>query len=238
VASVLQTDNPVIKLSEGDSTTISARSLQELRSSGKVLEIELPNGLVIRIDSADITENAASLNIYIDVRIAATATVVNTVQFPANSIIISPSAHGEFGLTKSFDISAEMLAEAGLNGNNVRLFHISTAGVVTEHERIRRNSDGSITISISHASRYVLAEDTPITTAVADDTPVNEAIPDSALPEVIPPAEPIAPAQPTLPSITSDTAGNNAILWIVIGLAAIAICSGAIIIIRRRKHKA
>jgi hypothetical protein len=57
-----------------------------------------------------------------------------------------------------------MLAEAGLNGNTVRLFHISTDSTVTEHDRIRRNNDGSVTISISSASRYVLSESTPQTT--------------------------------------------------------------------------
>jgi len=127
------------------------------------LEIELPNGIVIRIDPDLITDNVRSIDLNIGVTITQQATTVNNVLFPANAIILAPAASGEFGFTISFDISAEKLAEAGLNGQNVRLFYIATDGTVTELDRIRRNADGSVTISINRASRYVLSETAPQT---------------------------------------------------------------------------
>jgi len=236
VASVLQSESPFIKLSEGDSTTISASSLQEIRESGKVLEIELPNGLVIRIDGATITDNAVSLNIYVEITITDIATVVNDVQLPANSIIIAPSTHGEFGFTKSFDISAEKLAEAGLNGENVRLFHISADGTVTEQGSVRLNDDGSVTISISHASQYLLAEIAPVSLTAAGDTPIIDNIPDTPASDAASPAEPVSPAVQNISTPQSGN-GSNTILWILAGIAAAIICGIAIIAITRRRQR-
>jgi hypothetical protein len=157
----LEDDEPFIKIPEGSCTIISQDSLQAIKNSGKVLEVELPNGILIRIDPDLITDIARSIDLNIGLSFAEQETTVDGIQFPANSIIIAPSAHGEFGFTISFDISADMLAEAGLNVNNVRLFHISTDGTVTEHDGIVRNVDGSVTISISHASRWLLSVTAP-----------------------------------------------------------------------------
>jgi len=175
----LEQDRPFISIEYGQSTVISEYALHAIRDSGKVLEIELPNGIIISIDSDLITDSARSIDINIDFTITQPATNVNGVQFPANTIVLSPVASGEFGFTISFNISAEKLAEAGLNGNNVRLFHISTGGVVTEHNRLRRNDDGSVTISISSASRYVLSEVAP--EGFASTSPPTSGLPETGI---------------------------------------------------------
>ena len=161
ITDALEQDKPFIKLEDGDSTTISDDALKAIKDQDKVLEIELPNGIVIRIDPDTITDGARSIDLNIDFTITQQATDVNNVRFPANAIILTPVASGEFGFTISFDISADKLKEAGLNGENVRLFYVSSAGVVTELDRIRRNADGSVTISISRASQYVLSDTAP-----------------------------------------------------------------------------
>jgi hypothetical protein len=55
VRDALDDDKPRIELSEGDSTVISEDSLQAIKDSGKVLEIELPNGIVVRHDDGSVT---------------------------------------------------------------------------------------------------------------------------------------------------------------------------------------
>jgi len=161
ITDALEDDKPFIKLNEGDSTVISEEALKAIKGQDKALEIELTNGLVISIEPKNITDDAKSIDLKIDLTITEKATTVNNVLFPANAIVLAPAAHGEFGFTISFTLTAQMLAEAGLNGNNVRLYYVSTDGTVTEMDRIKRNSDGSVTISISHASQYVLSEVAP-----------------------------------------------------------------------------
>ena len=136
-------------------------SLHLIRDSGKVLEIELPNGLIISIDPKTITDYAVSINLDIGLTVTDTATTVSGVQIPLNSIILSPSARGDFGFSISIYISAQMLADAGLTSDNVRLFHVSSNGSVIELDNVIRNNDGSVTVIITHASWYVLSNTAP-----------------------------------------------------------------------------
>jgi len=161
--------------------------------------------------------------------IAGKATVVNDVKYPPNSIIIAPSAHGDFGFEISFTITDGMFADAGLNGNNARLFHISTDGTVTENDRVKRNSDGSAIISISHASVYILSEEEPIKEAPVSEVdlePVAPAVQDS-------PIQPI-----TTDNKTEDSSNNNTLLWILLSIAAAASISIIVILQLRRRQKA
>jgi hypothetical protein len=87
------------------------------------------------------------------------------VTVPANSIVINPNFYGEFGFDIQFMFTAEQLANAGINGNNIRLYHANHNGAVTEKERLRLNSDGSVNFTIGHASFYILSEETPIGSA-------------------------------------------------------------------------
>jgi hypothetical protein len=210
-----------------------------------MLRVELQNGLIISINPDSITENATSLDLNIDVTITERATIVNDIQFPPNSIIIAPSAHGEFGFTISFDISAEQLAEAGLNANDVRLFHISTDGVVTEAGTVRQNADGSVTLSISHASVYHLAEEAPTIAASIEETPVNEApvaeTPVVEAPDVEVPASETTNnqrlSQPVIPPIQTENSVDTYI-WIIIIALTVVLLGGAGFIILRAKRRA
>jgi hypothetical protein len=97
----------------------------------------------------------------IEVTITGSATTIAGARVPANSIVINPNFSGEFGFDLVFRFTAEQLAEAGLNGNNARLYHISGDGVVTDMGRVTRYTDGSISVTISSASQFVLAESAP-----------------------------------------------------------------------------
>jgi len=170
ITGALNDDNPSIKLEEGDPTTISEDELQAIRDSGKTIEIELPNGVVVSIDPDTITDGARAIDLNIGVIITSQATTVNNTVVPANSIVLAPPTHGEFGFVLNIHITAQLLADAGLNGANVRFFYISSTGVVTEQSRITRNADGSVTISIDRASQYVLSSTPPVRTGGAPQT--------------------------------------------------------------------
>jgi hypothetical protein len=179
ISDVLESGDTLV-LEEGDSTVISEEALQLIRDSDTVLEIELPSGRRVRINPETITDDAVSIDLNVDVIITSQATdipvVTDTgtreVRIPANSIVINPATHGNFGFTLEIDISAEELRELGLRGDNVRLFYVGDDGSVQEMGRIRRNADGSITILIDSASRYVLAERAPRIAAIISRLPV------------------------------------------------------------------
>ena len=155
----LQDDNPYITLTEDTGSVITEHALDLIKDSEKVVEIELESGLVITIDPETITDNAQAIDLNIDIEITSTGNQIEGI--PANSIVISPAASGEFGFEIGFTISASELQEAGLRGNSARLWHIKD-GVVTEEGKITRNQDGSVTIGISRASYYVLSRNHPI----------------------------------------------------------------------------
>ena len=242
IIDALESARPSIQISAGELAILSRESIQLLRESGKILEIELPNGLVIRIDSSSITSFVTALNINIDVEITGQETIVHDVLFPANSIVIAPSAHGEFGLAISFDISAKQLADAGLDASNIRLFHINIEGVVTEAGIVRLNDDGSVTITISHASLYLLSEEEPILVAPIIDTAIDDApaledpIVEAAVSETAA-SEPVAarPVAAAVPPPAPEESGFN--LWIIIIAGAAVVLVGVVLIILRGKRK-
>jgi hypothetical protein len=220
----------VIMLDQGSSTVISEDALQAIKESGSVLQIALPNGIVVSIDSASITDGAVATDLNITLEVAQPGLKVGAVEFPDNSYIIMPSTHGDFGFELSFDISAEKLAEAGLMNVNVRLFHVSEFDEVTDYGPLAKNDDGSVTITISHASRWILADDTPIMEIppVIDDFPVEDPI--------IDPAPPIDVAPPALPDMPRSSLFDSTLMMglMIGGAVAIALGGVAFILLRRR----
>jgi hypothetical protein len=99
---------------------------------------------------------------------------IEGIILPANSIVITFDTHGEFGFDFAVVISAEQLAEAGLDAEKVKLWYISDKNEISEvKDAIVVNADGSITITVSHASYYVLAETAPV---VDENPPTGVAV--------------------------------------------------------------
>jgi hypothetical protein len=152
------------KARKGDTVTITMNGHASLpngilfaaRESGVILVIKKDNGLVITIAPESITDAARTIDITIDI----TATTAGDSVLSENGVVITPAAHGQFGFEISFNITAAQLKAAGLNGNNVELLHFDDDGAVTEAGFVKLNSDGSLTITISHASFYALVEAT------------------------------------------------------------------------------
>ncbi|MCL2627856.1 MAG: hypothetical protein FWD44_04065 [Oscillospiraceae bacterium] len=162
IEDALNNGTPLV-IAEGGSTTISAANLQAIKAQENPLDIALPSGLTITINPASITANAKATDLNIAVNAVSTATAVNGASVPANSIVIAPTATGEFGFTIEFTISAAELTAAGLKADEVKLYYINANGQVrSDVGEVAVNSDGSATVKIKQASRYVLAnESTP-----------------------------------------------------------------------------
>jgi len=157
-------DNTHIKLTPETGTTITENALNIIKNSGVPVQIELPNGLVITIDPATITDQATMIDLNIEIYTTfQTTVVIDDVTVPALGIIINPAASGYFGFEVSFNIPASMVLEMGLDPNLVRLWYVSYEGIVIEKEGgVTVNADGTLTIKFDGASYYVLAEKPPI----------------------------------------------------------------------------
>jgi hypothetical protein len=97
---------------------------------------------------------------------------IEGVELPANFILISSELHGDLGIELPIEITAEQLREARLDLNNVSLYYISAEITVTElPNAVTVNDDGSVTITVSHFSTYVLSETPPLINEISQSNP-------------------------------------------------------------------
>ena len=158
IQDALNEENPRIILDESTGNVISIDALQLIRESAKTVEIVLANGLVITIDPTKITDSARAVDLNIDIIFSDVDSQFDP-RIPLNSILIIPSAHGDFGFEISFNISKEQLIKAGLNDNNPGLFYIDNNSNIVSVDNVTINENGSLTVAISHASYYVLTDE-------------------------------------------------------------------------------
>jgi len=230
-------ETPTIDLTESGSVTIiSADVFQAIAESGVDVVVVLPSGFSFTIIASSITGDVVAFDLNIEVLIKLEDTQLETigggkVDIPANSIVFRPNFHGEFGFELVFNVTLEQIAEAGLDIDLVRLYHVDAAGVVTDKGRPTINDDGTISFSKTHASFYVLSNDPPITTEIGtdvigtDNSPGNDG-------GVTNPERPVIPTQP----IITQAAGNY--LWLIIAscvAVVIALAGVAYVIIRHRR---
>jgi hypothetical protein len=186
IQEILKQENPVIDLTKTDGTVISAEALQAIAENGVDVKTILENGFTFTIIADSISPNAKAFDLDIEIIFKEKAAPFNGRNIPANSIVIAPNFSGDFGFDVHFSFTVEELAEAGINGNNVKLWHVDYNGNVTDTGRVKLNADGGIDFTISSASFYVLSEVVPLGTAdiitdpeTSDTTPDNSTTPDS-----------------------------------------------------------
>jgi|GEM_PF-2104356 len=161
IIEALETENPVIDLSETNNTIITAEMLQAIAASGKDVTVILESGFEFTILADSISPNAIAIDLNFDIYLTSHAENIDGVKIPENSIIITPNFSGEFGFEIKFNFTSEQLEEAGIDADNVKLFHVDHDGKVTDMGKVKLNADGSVEFIISHASYYVLAEEAP-----------------------------------------------------------------------------
>ncbi|MCL2077966.1 MAG: putative Ig domain-containing protein [Oscillospiraceae bacterium] len=90
---------------------------------------------------------------------------LGNVTLPESFILLTFNAHGEFSGEYTAEVSADELVAAGLDIEKVGLYYIADDGTVTDcSQYLTKNPDGSLTITVTHASAYVLAETAPVGT--------------------------------------------------------------------------
>ncbi len=144
------------------SATVQESAIAEIAKGDVVVtvEIESDDGIdyAITIDPELITD-AKAINLAMDISVSSDeGTTVSGVEVPANSIVIAPAQKGDFGMTLQVTIPADALEDVDLDA--VALYYIADDGSVTKmpDDALQINSDGSVTVAISHASQYVISD--------------------------------------------------------------------------------
>ncbi len=142
---------------------LDADAVAALQNASAPVNFKAPSYWVT-IDPKSITEVKA-----IDLSLAITATSaptsVSNVAVPANAIVIAPAAKGEFGLALTVIIPPETLQN--IDPSKAKLYYISDSGELTELGGLVLRTDGSASITITHASQYVIAEQAPVVSGAA-----------------------------------------------------------------------
>ena len=181
----------------------------------------------ITIDPATITEvGAIDLTMAIDV---AGSADVNGVDVPKSAIVIAPAQKGEFGMTVVVTIPAATVSD--LDTDNLYFYYISDDGEVTDlSEDITVNDDGSVSVSISHASEYVItdeeievASDDEAEDDTDDDVTVDDADDDDT--------------DSVVDAGTADADDTNPGTGVALGTAALAAISAAAVAVTAKKRK-
>lgn len=120
----------------------------------------------ITIDPA-LIEEVGAIDLSMDIAVSDSDVEVDGVAVPAGAIVIAPAQKGAFGMTLKVTISAATVED--LDTDNISLYYIDDDGNVTKLDSdIEVNADGSVSISISHASKYVVS-DVDLTADEEDD---------------------------------------------------------------------
>jgi len=227
-------ETPTIDLTQsGNVTIISADVFKAIAESGVDVEVVLPSGFKFTIIASSITDDVGAFDLNIEVLIKYVDTQLETigggkVDIPANSIVFRPNFHGEFGFELVFNVTLEQIADAGLDIDRVRLYHVDAVGMVSDKGRPTINDDGTISFSKTHASFYVLSNDPPITSEIG-----------TGIIETVTPETPETPERPTLPTRLEMAEQADNITWILIAISGAAILAAAgvaVVMIRRRRN--
>ena len=114
------------------------------------------DGYSITIDPASVTD-AADLDL---------GMTIGTDE-ELGGITITPAASGEFGLTATITLPAELFADIDLEA--AHLFSIAEDGTVTDLGAVTVNEDGTVSVDISAASEFVISDEALATDDADDD---------------------------------------------------------------------
>ncbi len=113
----------------------------------------------ITIDPALIREVKA-INLGMDITVGAgKITTAAGVEVPKGSVIIEPKQKGDFGMTLQINLHAESFK--GIDLAKANLFYLDNKGEVTKMpgDALKVNADGSASVFISHASKYIISDE-------------------------------------------------------------------------------
>lgn len=131
----------------GDSIVMNKAAISAIaKAEAPVTFVNEDTGVEITIDPETIT-SIGSVNLGMDIKPDDTG------------LVIEPFMSGDFGLTMDINIPSKAIPTS-VDVNNAHLFYISDDNKIEDMGALEANSDGSLTISISHASKYVISSAT------------------------------------------------------------------------------
>ena len=159
--------------------TVQESAIAEIASGDVAVTVEVTSDsgtdYSITIDPALVTE-AKAINLAMDITTDADeGTTVSGVEVPAGSIVIAPAQKGDFGMTLQVNLPAGSVGD--IDTSEARLYYISDDGDVEKMPKkaLKFNRDGSVTVSISHASEYVISDvDLTLNSSSAVDADIDD----------------------------------------------------------------
>lgn len=151
-----------VKLSVNDNgdAVVQEAAIAAIAKADKpvTIDVDTDDGVdySITIDPKSI-KDVKAINLGMVISVEPNSTEVEGADVPSGAILIYPAQKGDFGMTLNITIPASELK--GINIENCQLYYVSDDGELSlVEDAISVNKDGSITVSISHASYYVVTD--------------------------------------------------------------------------------
>ena len=152
-----------------EETKVTAEIFLEAKEKNITIEISLGNGVTWKIDASDITEEAANVDINVEINTNnIPETKVKEIAKDNDSMQISLAHNGEFGFKADISIPVDKKH----NGKEANLFHYTKDKKYQYMGRAKVNG-GCVTMPFVHASEYIIVfTDEPM----VDDLSAGESI--------------------------------------------------------------
>ncbi|MGN0578781.1 MAG: hypothetical protein ACI4J4_09180 [Ruminiclostridium sp.] len=152
IKEVLKSDEPVVYI-ESDKATVKEDAIGEIAKGDKPVTFEADE-YSVTIDPADI-EEVKPINLAMDIEVYDEGDYEDA---ESAAIVITPAQKGDFGMTVTVTIPAASVKK--LNTKALLVYYVSDDGEYTLLEDVVTvNADGSVSISISHASSYLITDE-------------------------------------------------------------------------------
>lgn len=184
-------------------------------ASGEVVVTIVTDEYEIEIDPS-LIEEVKEIDLTMNITVVDEETDVDDVTVSKNSIVIAPAQSGAFGMTVKVTIPAAFVE--GLDTDSLKLYYISDDGdVELIEDDVKVNADGSVSVSISHASKYVITDEDLLASEEDDDVAIEEVEEDDDEEEVEAPAD------------------TNPGTGVMLSTAAMLACAAVAVVSKKRK---
>lgn len=220
IKEVLKSDNPVVYI-ESDKATVKEDAIGEIAKGDTPVTFEADE-YSVTIDPADI-EEVKPINLAMDIDVYGEGEYEDS---ESAAIVITPAQKGDFGMTVTVTIPAASVKK--LNTKSLYVYYISDDGEVTLLEDVVTvNADGSVSITISHASSYVITDELISLDGDAEEDDDDVAVDDDA----------DDAADDDDDMVEDGAADNNPGTGVACTAAALAAVSAAAVAVAAKKRK-
>lgn len=221
IKEVLKSDNPTVYI-DSDKATVKEDAIGEIAKGDKPVTFEADE-YSVTIDPADI-EEVKPINLAMDIEVVEEDTYDDV---EGSAIMITPAQKGDFGMTVTVTIPAETVKK--LNTKSLFVYYVSDDGEMTLLEDVVTvNADGSISVSISHASSYIITDEEIPLDGDEYDVEVDDADDDVAADDTADDADDM---------VEDGMADNNPGTGVACTAAALAAVSAAAVAVAAKKRK-